>query len=71
MFKTRGHLALLGRRTGVAEVGPLTFTGLPAWLLWPAYYLSHIPTWRNRPQLFTNWVLASTLGPETTQLRLE
>jgi NADH dehydrogenase len=71
MFKPRGHLALLGMRTGVAEVGPFTFTGLPAWLLWHTYYLSHIPSWRNRLQLFTNWFLAFWLGPETSQLRLE
>ncbi len=71
MFRPRGHLALLGKRTGVAQVGSFTFTGLPAWLLWHAYYLSHIPTWRNRLQLFTNWLLAALLGPETSQLRLK
>ncbi len=71
MFRPRGHLALLGKRTGVAQVGSFTLTGLPAWLLWHAYYLSHIPTWRNRLQLFTNWLLAALLGPETSQLRLE
>jgi NADH dehydrogenase len=71
MFKPRGHLALLGKRTGVAQVSSLTFTGIPAWLLWHAYYLSHIPSWRNRLQLLTNWSLAALLGPETTQLRLE
>lgn len=70
MFKTRGHLALLGKRTGVAEIGPLTLTGIPAWLIWHAYYLSHIPFWRNRLQLLSSWLLAAWLGPETSQLRL-
>jgi NADH dehydrogenase len=70
MFKPRGHLALLGKRTGVAEVGSASFTGMIAWLLWHGYYLSHIPSWRNRVQLLTNWFLAAFLGPETSQLRL-
>lgn len=71
IFKTRGHLALLGRRTGVGQVGPWLITGMAAWLVWHAYYLSHIPAWRNRLQLISNWFLAALGGPETTQLRLE
>jgi NADH:ubiquinone reductase (H+-translocating) len=69
-FVTRGRLALLGHRTGVAEVVGLAFDGLPAWLLWHGYYLSAIPVWRNRIRLLTNWLLAGLTGRETAQLRL-
>jgi NADH dehydrogenase len=71
VFKPRGHLALLGRRTGVAQVGPYVFTGMAAWALWHSYYLSHIPSWRSRLQLLVNWTLSAIAGPETSQLRLE
>nr|MBA2364012.1 NAD(P)/FAD-dependent oxidoreductase [Chloroflexia bacterium] len=69
--RSLGHLVLLGRHAGVAHIGPLTFTGLPAWLLWHAYYLSHIPSWRNRIFLLTGWLLAALTGRETSQLRLD
>ena len=69
-FRTKGRLALLGKRTGVAELGPFTITGLPAWFLWHAYYLAHIPSWRNRLHLLTDWLLAALTGRETAQLRL-
>jgi NADH dehydrogenase len=69
-FVTRGRLALLGHRTGVAEVFGLAFDGLPAWLLWHGYYLRTIPAWRNRIRLLTNWLLAGLTGRETAQLRL-
>src|SRR5919107_1516819 len=69
-FVTRGRLALLGHRTGVAEVFGRAFDGLPAWLLWHGYYLSTIPVWRNRIRLLTNWLLAGLNGRETAQLRL-
>jgi len=69
-FVTRGRLALLGHRTGVAEVFGRVFDGLPAWLLWHGYYLSAIPVWRNRIRLLTNWLLAGLTGRETAQLRL-
>ena len=69
-FETRGRLALLGNRTGVAEIGGLTLAGLPAWLLWHGYYLSKIPAWRNRIRLLVSWLLAGLLGRESTQVRL-
>src|ERR687893_69259 len=69
-FVTRGRLALLGHRTGVAEVFGHAFDGLPAWLLWHGYYLSAIPAWRNRIRLLTTWLLAELTGRETAQLRL-
>jgi NADH dehydrogenase len=69
-YAPRGHLALLGNRSGVARIGPLIFSGLPAWLVWHAYYLSRIPSWRNRIHLLLDWTLAATTGRETAQLRL-
>jgi len=69
-FSSRGHLTLLGRHTAVAEVGPLTVTGLLAWLLWHGYYVTHIPCWRNRVRLVADWILAALTGRETTELRL-
>jgi NADH dehydrogenase len=69
-FVTRGRLALLGHRTGVAEVFGRAVDGLPAWLLWHGYYLRTIPAWRNRLRLLTNWLLAELTGRETAQLRL-
>ena len=69
-YAPRGHLVLLGRRTGVAGVGPLIFVGLPAWLIWHGYYLSHIPSWRNRARLILDWTLSAVAGSETSELRL-
>ena len=69
-FKIRGHLALLGGRSGVAEIGHRTIVGFPAWLLWHAYYLVRIPSWRNRIRLSLDWLLAGATGRETGQLRL-
>jgi len=69
-FKPLGHLALLGNYTGVAEIGPFTFTGLPAWIMWHGYYILHIPSWRNRVHLVVDWLLSWLTGPDTTKLPL-
>jgi NADH dehydrogenase len=70
-FRTLGRLALLGERTGVAEVFGRAFDGIPAWLLWHGYYLSKIPSWRNRLRLLIALTLSEFTGRETAQLRLE
>jgi NADH dehydrogenase len=69
-FRPRGYLALLGRGTGVGRVGRFTIVGRPAWLLWHGYYLSRIPSWRNRLRLATGWLLSGVTGRETAQLPL-
>lgn len=69
-FRTKGRLALLGGGRGVAEIGPWTVAGWPAWLLWHGYYLFRIPSWRNRIRLVTDWLLSGPTGRETGQLRL-
>jgi NADH dehydrogenase len=69
-FKPLGHLALLGNLTGVAEIGPFTFTGPLAWAMWHGYYLWHIPSWRNRVHLLADWLLSWLTGPDTTKLPL-
>jgi NADH dehydrogenase len=66
-----GHLALLGRYTAVARVGPITFTGLAAWIFWHLVYLQRNPSWTKRIRLVTDWLLSGLLGRETGQLRLD
>jgi NADH dehydrogenase len=70
-YVTLGHLALLGRRTAVARVGSLTFTGLPAWIFWHVAYLLLNPSWDKRIRLVIDWLLSALLGRETGQLRLD
>jgi NADH dehydrogenase len=70
-FSPLGHLSLLGKRTGVAQIGPLVFSGLPAWFIWHGYYILHIPSWRNRIRIGADLLLAALTSRETSQLRLE
>lgn len=70
-FNKLGQMTLLGRRDGIVEIGPLTVTGFPAWLMWHGYYLSHIGSWRNRVLLAADWFLSLLVGRETSELALE
>ena len=67
-FRTKGRLALLGHRTGVAEIGPVVLTGRVAWVLWHLYYLAEIPALRNRLNLLADWTISAMTGRQTGQL---
>jgi NADH:ubiquinone reductase (H+-translocating) len=42
-FNTLGLLPSIGRRTGVARVFGVNFSGFPAWWLWRTIYLLKLP----------------------------
>ena len=42
-FKTIGLLAAIGRRTGVARIFGINFSGFLAWFLWRGIYWSKLP----------------------------
>ncbi len=47
-FKMLGQLALVGKRTAVAEIFGMKFRGLFAWALWWGVYLVKLPYWKGR-----------------------
>ena len=65
----RGSMAALGRRNGVAEVFGLEFSGLPAWLLWRAFYLSQMPTLRRKLRVWVEWTWGMFFPADITHLR--
>jgi NADH dehydrogenase len=43
LYKAPGQLAAIGRRTGVARIFGLNFSGVVAWVLWRTIYLMKLP----------------------------
>lgn len=64
-----GMMAAIGHRKGVALAGPLQLSGLPAWLMWRAYYLSQIPSTGRRLRVFFEWVWGLFTPHDITHLR--
>jgi NADH dehydrogenase len=52
---SRGMMATTGHLKGVAQIGRLRLAGLPAWLLWRAYYLLQMPTLGRKVRIFVEW----------------
>jgi NADH dehydrogenase len=69
-FGGLGKLASLGRRSAVAEVLGVKLSGLPAWLLWRAVYLSKFPGWERKVRILADWLLHTCLPRDITQVRI-
>ena len=57
VFKTIGQLASIGRRTGVARVLGINFSGFVAWWLWRTIYLSKLPRLEKKLRVALDWTL--------------
>jgi NADH dehydrogenase len=55
--RTLGQLAAIGRRTGVANVFGVKFSGFVAWWLWRTVYLSKLPRLEKKVRVALDWTL--------------
>ena len=56
-FSTLGQLAAIGKRTGVANVFGIKFSGFIAWWLWRTIYLSKLPRLEKKVRVALDWTL--------------
>ena len=54
-FRPRGQLAVIGRSSAVAEVGPLRLEGRLAWLIWLFVHLLNLVGFENRVLVAIQW----------------
>jgi NADH dehydrogenase len=68
-YTSRGSMAAMGHLNGIAEVFGLAISGLPAWLLWRAYYLLLMPTFGRKVRIFVEWTWGMFFPPDITHFR--
>jgi len=51
----KGSMATIGRSAAVAKIGPLEFSGYPAWLAWLFVHLIFLIGFRNRVAVLWQW----------------
>ena len=68
-YQARGMMATVGHLKGVATIFGVRLSGLPAWLLWRAYYLSQMPTLGRKLRIFVEWSWGMFFPPDITHFR--
>ena len=66
-FSTIGQLAAIGRRTGVANILGINFSGFVAWWLWRTIYLSKLPRLEKKLRVAFDWTLDLIFSKDLVQ----
>ena len=66
-FKTIGQLAAIGRRTGVASIFGVNFSGFIAWWMWRTIYLSKLPRFEKKLRVALDWTLDLLFSKDLVQ----
>lgn len=66
-FKTIGALASIGKRTGVARIMGINFSGFIAWWLWRTIYLSKLPRFEKKVRVALDWFLDLLFSKDLVQ----
>jgi len=69
-YKTRGMMAEIGKRTGVAILyGRIKLHGFVAWWLWRTYYLSSLPTVNKKLKVMVDWTIDFLFKPDVAMIK--
>jgi len=69
MFRTIGQLAAIGRRTGVARILGINFSGFVAWWLWRSIYLLKLPRFERKVRVALDWTLDLFFSKDLVQFQ--
>ena len=56
-YRSAGQLAVIGRRTGVARIFGIKFSGVVGWVLWRTVYLMKLPRLEKKLRVGLQWAL--------------
>jgi NADH dehydrogenase len=61
-------MAAIGRRTGVANILGINFSGFAAWFMWRSIYLSKLPRLEKKVRVALDWTLDLLFGKDLVRL---
>jgi NADH dehydrogenase len=69
LFSTIGLLAPIGKRSGVANILGVNFSGFIAWWLWRTIYLMKLPRFEKKVRVAFDWTLDLLFSKDLVQFR--
>lgn len=68
-FESKGMMAIIGKRDGIAKISGHSLTGIPAWFVWKTYYLMMLPTFEKKLKVALDWTVNSLFTRDITLVR--
>jgi NADH dehydrogenase FAD-containing subunit len=69
-YRTRGQLATLGRRHGIAVLGAVKVRGVLGWAVARGYHLLQLPFTSRRARVLAEWTAAAVFRRDVAELSL-
>lgn len=69
-YRSKGQMAIIGKRTGIATFLGMNISGFMAWLIWRNVYLSKITSPDKKIRVFLDWVIDIFFDRDISRLKL-
>lgn len=69
-YHSKGQMAIIGKRTGIATFLGMNISGFWAWLIWRNVYLSKISTFDKKVRVFLDWTIDLFFDRDISRLKL-
>ena len=70
VYHSKGQMAIIGKRSGIATFLGVNISGFVAWLIWRNVYLSKIPTFDKKTRVFLDWVIDLFFDRDISRIKL-
>ena len=70
VYHSKGQMAIIGKRTGIATFLGVNISGFVAWLIWRNVYLSKIPTFDKKTRVFLDWIIDLFFDRDISRIKL-
>ena len=70
VYHSKGQMAIIGKRSGIATFMGMNISGFWAWLIWRNVYLSKISTFDKKIRVFLDWTIDLFFDRDISRLKL-
>ena len=70
VYHSKGQMAIIGKRSGIATLFGMNISGFWAWLIWRNVYLSKIPTFDKKFRVLLDWIIDLFFDRDISRLKL-
>lgn len=69
-YHSKGQMAIIGKRSGIATFLGMNISGFWAWLIWRYVYLSKIKSLEKKTHIFLDWTIDMFFDRDVSRLKL-
>jgi NADH dehydrogenase len=69
-YVSKGQMAIIGKRTAIAQIYGMNIYGLYAWFLWRTVYLRKVPKFNKRLRILLDWTADLFFDRDISRLKI-